>query len=111
MPLYSYECEICDTVKDSYNTIAERRNAPHCWCGQPMELKIMPVNIAPILGGVDFPGYQCVVMDEYVSSRKRRKYIMDSNNLVEAGDNKPSKARQAKMDQHDTSLDSMAHGH
>jgi len=83
MPTYSYECEICDSIKDSYNTIAQRHNAPKCNCGQSMVLKIMPTHLQPILGGGDWPGYKCVVTDKFVSSRKQRREIMAEHNLVE----------------------------
>jgi len=50
------------------------------------------------MGGGDFPGYQCPVTEEFVTSRRKRKYIMDSNNLVEVGDREPSKKRQQQTE-------------
>ncbi len=96
MPIYTYECEICDEVQDGYNTIAGRHsNAPTCKCGQPTTLAIRPVNLAPILGGGDWQGYMCPVTDTFVTGRRQRRNIMAEHNLIEAGDMKPSKERAA----------------
>lgn len=81
MPLYTYQCPICDTQKDEYNTVAGRHNAPIC-CEQ-MDLVIMPTQLQPVLGGGDFPGYQCIVTDKFVTSRKERRNIMAEYDLVE----------------------------
>ena len=81
MPLYTYKCPICDKTKEAYNVISARHNGPIC-C-DTMELVIMPTQIANILGGSAFPGYQCIVTDKYVTSRKERRNIMAEHNLVE----------------------------
>lgn len=81
MPIYTYKCPICDKQKDQYNTIAGRHNGPMC-C-EVMEQLIVPVNIQPVLGGGDFPGYYCVVTDKFVTSRRERRNIMAKHNLVE----------------------------
>ena len=96
MPIYTYQCPICDKTKDDYNTIIGRHNGPMC-C-EPMEMVIVPVNLAPVLGGGDWPGYMCPVTDKFVTSRNERRNIMAKYDLVEAGDMKPSKARQAKTE-------------
>ena len=83
MPTYTYECEICDKIKDAYNTIAGRHNSPACDCGYAMVLKIVPTQLQPVLGGGDWPGYKCVVTDKFVTSRKQRREIMAEHNLVE----------------------------
>ena len=100
MPLYTYKCPECGTKKDGYNTVSNRNSGPLCApChGVLMELTIVPVNIAPILGGGDCAGYMCPVTDTFVTSRRERRNIMAQHNLVEAGDAKPSKARQAKTE-------------
>ena len=97
MPLYTYKCT-CGKVKDSYNTIADRHKTPVCECGGEMALSIQPTQIAPIMGGGDFPGYKCPVTEKFVTSRRERKYIMESNNLIEVGDRKPSKKRQEQTE-------------
>ena len=96
MPLYSYKCAECAESIDGYNTVAARHKAPECSCGGAMVLSIQPTQIAPVLGGGEFPGYQCPVTDKYITSRRDRKYIMESNNLVDVGDRTPSKKRQAQ---------------
>jgi putative FmdB family regulatory protein len=84
MPIYSYKCDKCGAVKDQYNSIANRKNGPDC-C-ESMKLLIKPTQLAPVLGGGDFPGYQCPVTDKYVTSRRQRRNIMAEHNLVEKGD-------------------------
>ena len=84
IPIYSYKCDKCEAVTDQYNTIANRHNAPDCHGS--MKLQIMPTQIAPVLGGGDFPGYMCPVTDTFVTSRKKRKNIMAEHDLIEKGD-------------------------
>ena len=104
MPLYTYKCEICDKLQDSYNTIARRHiDTPMCECGRETKLSIQPTQIQPVMGGSAFPGYMCPVTDTYVTSRRKRRYIMDSNNLIEVGDRKPSKERAARTEAHESS--------
>ena len=67
-------------------------------CCEQMELTIVPVNIGIVIGGSDFPGYMCPVTDKFVTSRRERRNIMAEHNLVEMGDAKPSKERQAKTE-------------
>ncbi len=98
MPLYSYKCSDCGALTDSYNIVANRHQSPVCGCGSMTALSIQPTQIAPVMGGGDFPGYQCPVTDEFITSRRKRKYVMDSNNLVEVGDRKPSKKRQEQTE-------------
>lgn len=86
MPMYDYKCSECGNVQEAFNLIAERHVTPACYvCGSETRLKITPPMVAPIMGGSEFPGYQCPVTDEFVTSRKRRKEIMQEHNLVEKG--------------------------
>jgi len=86
MPIYTYRCNSCGSCQESINTIARRNDVPQCLtCGGQTNLKIVPPRIAPILGGSDFPGYQCPVTDQYVTSRKQRREIIAQYNLVEKG--------------------------
>lgn len=84
MPTYSYRCGQCGRDADAYRPMKDHAKGPDC-CGAPMAQVILPNHIAPILGGGNFPGYQCVVSDEYVTSRKRRREIMAEYNVVEKG--------------------------
>ena len=93
MPIYTYKCKKCKSLTDSYNMISNRHKAPKCKCGGKSALSIQATQLAPILGGGDWDGYMCPVTDEFVSSRRRRKYIMDENNLVDVGDRPASKKR------------------
>lgn len=84
MPTYTFRCP-CGEVKDAFRSIANREDGPICECGQKMAKIITPVNIAPILGGGDMPGYKCPVTDQYVTSRRQRRNIMAEHDLVEKG--------------------------
>lgn len=86
MPIYTYKCTKCEVLADNYSTVADRHKAPLCGCGGVTLLSIQPTQIAPVLGGGDFPGYVCPVTDKFVTSRKDRREIMKRHNLVEKGD-------------------------
>jgi len=95
MPIYSYQCDICESIIDEYRTIDNRHDPVFCDCGQGMSLKIVPTQIAPVLGGGDFQGYLCPVTDKWVTSRKERKEIMKRHDLVEVGDRGNERGRMA----------------
>jgi len=99
MPIYSYKCTECGETSDHYNTVADRHKTPVCECGGVTGLSIQPTQIAPVLGGGDFPGYVCPVTEKYITSRRDRKYVMESNNLIDVGDRKPSKKRLEQSNQ------------
>lgn len=82
MPLYTYKCK-CGKVEDAYRSLADRLKAPKCH--GKMKQIIVPPMIQPILGGGNNPGYKCVVTDQWVDSRKKRREIMKEHNLVEKG--------------------------
>lgn len=98
MPIYTYKCKDCEAMTDSYNMISTRHQSPACECGGETVLSIQPTQLAPVLGGGDFPGYKCPVTDEFITSRRKRKYVMESNNLIEVGDRAPSKERRIKTE-------------
>lgn len=97
MPIYSYQCQ-CGEVIEQYNTVAGRHDGPVCKCGGETSLKIMPTQLAPILGGGNWPGYMCPVTDTFVTSRNQRRNIMAEHNLIEVGDREPSKKRQEQTE-------------
>lgn len=85
MPTYTYECESGHRT-DAVRRIADRHDAPQCTaCGEATALRIVPAQVAPILGGGNFPGYYCVVADKWVSSRRERREIIAKHDLVEKG--------------------------
>jgi putative FmdB family regulatory protein len=86
MPIYTYQCSICDSITEAFRTIAHRKDGPECGCGHETLLKITPTQLAPVLGGGDFQGYMCPVTDKWVTSRKARREIMAEHNLIEKGD-------------------------
>jgi putative FmdB family regulatory protein len=83
MPIYTYKCLKCDLKLDQFNHIDSRHKSPACLCGGETRLSIEPTQIQPVMGGGDFPGYQCVVTDKFITSRKERREIMKRENLVE----------------------------
>ena len=85
MPLYTYQCQKCECVQDAFRSIAEREKSPKCQCGGATKQIIVPPMIAPVLGGGDFPGYQCPITDQWVSSRNKRREIMREHGLIEKG--------------------------
>lgn len=85
MPLYTYECKSGHRT-EAIRRIADRHDALDCsTCGQPTEMRIVPTQVQPVLGGGNFPGYYCVVDDTWVSSRKQRREIIKKHDLVERG--------------------------
>lgn len=85
MPLYTYECESGHRT-EAMRRIDDRNDAPECSaCGLETSLRIVPTQIQPVLGGGNFPGYYCVVADEWVHSRKQRREIIKKHDLVEKG--------------------------
>lgn len=86
MPLYTFKCQECDHVQDAMRSLSERENSPFCEeCGSKTRQIIVPVQIAPVLGGGDFPGYKCPITDEFVTSRRQRRNIIAEHNLIEKG--------------------------
>lgn len=60
MPLYEYECHLCEHIQDTFRSIADRHDAPECDnCSFPMTLMISAVR-----GNVKFPS---AAGHEYIS--------------------------------------------
>lgn len=57
---------------------------PECCEGRMAQI-ILPANIAPVLGGGSWPGYENIVTGEFVTSRRRHREILKEHNLVEKG--------------------------
>ena len=85
MPIYTYQCQDCERIQDAHRSIAKRNDSPVCPCGGDTAKKIVPAMVAPVMGGGSFPGYQCPVSNEFVTSRKQRREIMKRHDLVEKG--------------------------
>ena len=83
MPVYTYECFVCQKREDAYRSIADRYLGPDCH-GR-MNKIIVPPMLQPIIGGGNFPGYKCPVTDQWVTSRKQRRNIVAEHNLIEKG--------------------------
>lgn len=86
MPIFEYRCPICGTEAEDWRRIANRDDPLTCQCGANM----LPTIITPpavdrsFLGSTNMPGYKCVVTDEYVTTKKRRREIMAERGLEEA---------------------------
>lgn len=52
--------------------------------------------VAPRVFG-DLPGYQSPIDGRWIEGRKARRYDLESNNCVEAGDSKPRKLRNRRF--------------
>lgn len=83
MPLYTYKCAECGKTEDAYRSMADRDHGPECH--GPMRKIITPTMVQQVMGGHAYPGYKCPVTGEFVSSRKRRREIMQEHNLIEKG--------------------------
>ena len=83
MPIYAYRCGTCGRDKDEFNRIADRDNGPEC-CGAPMA-KRLTACMVQVPGGIDVD-YRCPVSGEVVQSMRKRQYIMEKNDLVDARD-------------------------
>lgn len=84
MPTYDYKCSKCGKETTAFRKIAERENGPEC-CNKSMTKQITAPMLTPVMGGGDFQGYKCVVTDEWVDSRKKRREIMAEHGLEERG--------------------------
>ena len=56
MPLYDYVCKECDTMFETFNSMANRASAPCPKCGKECAMKLTAPRVVldPISG--DFPG-------------------------------------------------------
>lgn len=87
MPLYTYRCPDCERRSELVRKIREHSNPVPCECGglQNQTIESAPMVNAAFLGSARNPGYQCVVTDQWVDSRKKRREIEREHNLIEAG--------------------------
>lgn len=79
MPIYQYQCDRCQTVKDEFRTIEDRNNCPEC-CNQPMK-KIIASKIRP-----DIEPYIDIHMTGQpilVKSRQHKKALMKEHGIRE----------------------------
>jgi putative FmdB family regulatory protein len=81
MPLYSYRCAKCGADYDHYNAVVDHARGPEC-CGQAAEQRIT----APSVMVQAEAHYKCPVTGEQVTSRRRRQYIMDKHDLIDANE-------------------------
>lgn len=85
MPTYDYECRQCGAeVRDHVRRIADP-DPEHC--GQPMsQVFLTPRRFeASFLGSYRNPGYRCIVTDEWVDSKRKRREIEKRERIIEAG--------------------------
>ena len=86
MPIYAYHCDACGRDADQFNRIADRQHGPDC-CGAPMA-QMLTACMVSIPGGTDID-YRCTITGENVQSMRKRQYIMEKHDLVDARDLKP----------------------
>ena len=83
MPIYTYRCESCGTEVDQFARVDARdSSAPSC-CDGPTVRKLTAAMVQMPGGDVS---YQCPMTGEVVKSMRRRKYLMESNGVVDARD-------------------------
>lgn len=84
MPVYTYQCLLCEHKTDAVRTIAERHITPKCKCGGGTEKIITPTHIAPM-----FQPYKAVAGDgRMITTKQQHKNFLSENNLEEVGNEK-----------------------
>ena len=86
MPIYAYHCDACGRDADQFSKIADRDNGPSC-CDAAMARKLTSCMVS-VPGGIDID-YRCTITGENVQSMRKRQYIMEKHDLVDARDLKP----------------------
>lgn len=95
MPLYSYRCSQCGQVHDQHNTVENRANGPQC-CGAATD-KMLTAAMVQVPGGIGI-NYECPMTGEHVQSMRRRKYLMEQNNVVDSRELSDTWARKRAKD-------------
>lgn len=101
MPLYSYKCQKCGDVFDSFSTIADRDTKTHC--ESPANRILAAPRVIP-----DYPGYSCPKTGKWIEGR-----IAHNENLkrlgcrvMESGDMESlARIRKEKQREFENSLD------
>lgn len=97
MPVYQWECPLCEKQAETVATIAERnKNVPTC-CGTRMARVISPHYAVP-----DIAPYQAVAGDmagKHITSRREHREFLKRNGFVEVGNewNKPEKVKRPTL--------------
>lgn len=81
MPLYDYKCECGEILRDVYNTIDNRYNAPVCLCSKTTSL-MMPMRFGN--GQKGYP-YFDPILDREITGQRHRQEVLRELNLVERG--------------------------
>jgi putative FmdB family regulatory protein len=86
MPEYEYRCAACGAEFERYRSMAEYAEPTRCDCGAMAARAIItPPHVdRAFLGSTNMPGYKCIVTDEYVTSKKKRREILARTGLEEA---------------------------
>lgn len=88
MPVYDHICRTCGSETEAVNAVSKRRtNAPVC-CDERMDIII---KVAPQGYVQREVYYKCPVTNKEVTTMRDRKYIMESEGLVDANDFDPLK--------------------
>lgn len=96
MPIYAFRCATCGSDQDQFARVDDRDASPPQCCGASMARQMT----APMVSVPTAEGYKCPMSGEVVTSNRRRKYLMEANNVVDAreysGPNGPWARRRAK---------------
>lgn len=84
MPIYSHQCNECGSEHSVFAKVADRDDvAPDC-CGVKTH-RVLDAPMVQVPGGLDCR-YECPMSGEKVTSMRRRKYLMDKNDVVDSRD-------------------------
>lgn len=84
MPLYTYQCAICETKSDHFNRMAERESgAPDC-CGTQTH-PIITACMVQVPGGIDIC-YRSPETGEPIQSMRKRRYDMEKAGAADPRD-------------------------
>lgn len=85
MPIYDIACLSCKQEREVWRRMNDPN--PDCDCGGKTEtvIRAAPMVDDAWLGSTKNPGYHCVVADEWVSTKKRRREIIAERGLIEKG--------------------------
>lgn len=77
MPLYSYQCPVCDDIRDEFRSVAQRNDAPEC-CGEKMKKLIGGYGVID-----DVDPYYDDDLETYIKSKQHRRRVMKEKDVSE----------------------------
>ena len=101
MPNYHFRCPDCGAEREEFLRIADMEsNSPKC-CEKTMKVVLYP---ALVVGVQVDAHYKCMATGKKITSRRQRRYVMESRGLVDAGDYSSNMGKEIKRRQRDKEL-------